>query len=112
MPPASPPAAPPGGDAGKKGLEFFAELNKAGNFVPVIGKSGTLAQGATPIVIWWDYNALSGRDALNGNPPIEVVVPKQRRGRRRLRPGDLAPSRRTRTPPSSGWSISIPTRAS
>ncbi len=65
-----------GGEAGKKGLDFFAELNKAGNFVPVIGKSGTLAQGATPIVIWWDYNALSGRDALNGNPPINVVVPK------------------------------------
>ncbi len=64
-----------GADAGEKGLEFFKELNAAGNFVPVIGKSGTLAQGATPIVIWWDYNALSGRDALNGNPPIEVVVP-------------------------------------
>jgi len=65
----------PGKDAGEKGLQFFADLNKAGNFVPVIGKSGTLAQGATPIVIWWDYNALSGRDALNGNPPMEVVVP-------------------------------------
>ena len=26
-------------------------------------------------MIWWDYNALSGRDALNGNPPLEVVVP-------------------------------------
>jgi protein involved in polysaccharide export with SLBB domain len=51
-------------------------INAKGNFVPVIGKSGTLAQGATPIVIWWDYNALSGRDALNGNPPVEVVVPK------------------------------------
>jgi putative spermidine/putrescine transport system substrate-binding protein len=66
----------PGADAGKKGLEFFAELNKAGNFVPVIGKSGSLAQGATPIIVWWDYNALSGRDTLNGNPPVEVVVPK------------------------------------
>ena len=65
-----------GGDAGKKGLDYFAEMNKAGNFVPVIGKSGTLAQGATPIIVWWDYNALSGRDALNGNPPVEVVVPK------------------------------------
>ncbi len=65
----------PGKDAGEKGLQFFADLNKAGNFVPVIGKSGTLAQGATPIVIWWDYNALSGRDALNGNPPVEVLVP-------------------------------------
>lgn len=65
----------PGAEAGEKGLEFFAELNAAGTFVPVIGKSGTLAQGATPIVVWWDYNALSGRDALAGNPPIEVVVP-------------------------------------
>jgi putative spermidine/putrescine transport system substrate-binding protein len=65
-----------GEDAGQKGLEYFAEMNKAGNFVPVIGKSGTLAQGATPVVIWWDYNALSGRDALNGNPPVNVIVPK------------------------------------
>jgi len=65
-----------GAEAGEKGLEFFAQLNKAGNFVPTIGKSGTLAQGQTPIVIWWDYNALSGRDALNGNPPVEVIVPQ------------------------------------
>ena len=65
-----------GEEAGRKGLEFFAEMNKAGNFVPVIGKSGTLAQGATPVIVWWDYNALSSRDALQGNPPVEVVVPK------------------------------------
>jgi putative spermidine/putrescine transport system substrate-binding protein len=65
-----------GAAAGTAGLDFFKELNAKGNFVPVIGKSGTIAQGATPIVIWWDYNALSGRDALAGNPPIEVVVPK------------------------------------
>jgi putative spermidine/putrescine transport system substrate-binding protein len=64
-----------GAEAGEQGLEFFKELNAAGNFVPVIGKSGTIAQGATPVVVWWDYNALSGRDALNGNPPIEVVIP-------------------------------------
>ncbi len=64
-----------GKDAGEAGLKFFAELNKAGNFVPVIGKSGTLAQGATPIVIMWDYNALAARDTLAGNPPVEVVVP-------------------------------------
>jgi putative spermidine/putrescine transport system substrate-binding protein len=65
-----------GAASGEAGLKFFAELNKKGNFVPTIGKSGTLAQGATPIVIWWDYNALSGRDALKGNPPVEVIVPK------------------------------------
>ncbi|MFN4206770.1 MAG: ABC transporter substrate-binding protein [Agrobacterium albertimagni] len=64
-----------GKDAGDAGLNYFAELNKAGNFVPVIGKSGTLAQGATPIVVMWDYNALAARDTLAGNPPVEVVVP-------------------------------------
>ncbi len=67
------------GDASKaaaEGLKFFAELNKKGNFVPVIGKAGTLAQGATPILIRWDYNALGDRDTLKGNPKVEVVVPK------------------------------------
>jgi putative spermidine/putrescine transport system substrate-binding protein len=62
--------------AGKAGLDFFAELNKAGNFVPVIAKAGTIAQGATPIAIMWDYNALAARDELAGNPPVEIVVPK------------------------------------
>ena len=69
-----------GGEAGEasgqKGMELMAEVNKAGNFVPVIGKSATLAQGQTPILITWDYNALGGRDTLNGNPPVDVVVPK------------------------------------
>nr|WP_232209653.1 ABC transporter substrate-binding protein [Rhodobacter sp. SW2] len=64
-----------GEEAGKKGLEYFAEVNKAGNFVPVIGKAGTLAQGATPIVAMWDYNALAAKDTLAGNPPVEVIIP-------------------------------------
>lgn len=64
-----------GKEAGEAGLKYFGELNKAGNFVPVIGKSGTLAQGATPIVVMWDYNALAAKDTLAGNPPVEVVVP-------------------------------------
>ena len=61
---------------GAAGLAFFKELNAAGNFVPVIGKPASLAQGTTPIMIRWDYNALAGRDTLNGNPKVEVVVPK------------------------------------
>jgi putative spermidine/putrescine transport system substrate-binding protein len=68
--------AAPGKDTGAKGLEFFAELNKAGNFVAVAGKSGTIAQGQTPIVAAWDYNLLAWRDGLKGNPPMEVIVPK------------------------------------
>jgi len=65
----------PGAASGEAGLKFFADLNKAGNFVPVIGKAGTIAQGATPVVVMWDYNALAARDTLNGNPPLDVVVP-------------------------------------
>lgn len=63
-------------EAAAAGLDFFAALNKKGNFVPVAGKAASLAQGATPITILWDYNSLSGRDTLKGNPPVEVVVPK------------------------------------
>ena len=67
--------AEPGADGAAAGLQFFKELNEAGNFVPVIGKAGTLAQGTTPIIIQWDYNALATRDELAGNPPVAVVVP-------------------------------------
>ncbi len=68
-----------GGDAAKAaqaGLDYFASLNKGGNLVPTIGKVASLAQGATPVVVRWDYNALADRDTLKGNPPVDVVVPK------------------------------------
>jgi putative spermidine/putrescine transport system substrate-binding protein len=61
--------------AATAGLDFFKQLNAKGNFVPVIGKAAPLAQGATPIVLTWDYNALAWRDGFNGNPKAEVVVP-------------------------------------
>jgi putative spermidine/putrescine transport system substrate-binding protein len=65
-----------GAEAGQAGLDFFAKLNKAGNFVPVVGKAAPLAQGSTPIVLRWDYLALADRDTLKGNPPVDVVLPK------------------------------------
>lgn len=64
-----------GSAAADAGLKFFAELNAAGNFVPVIGKAASVAQGTTPIVAAWDYNALAWRDTFAGNPKAEVVVP-------------------------------------
>jgi putative spermidine/putrescine transport system substrate-binding protein len=67
--------AAPGEATGTAGLEFFAELNKAGNFVPVSGNAGTIAQGQTPIVAAWDYNLLAWRDSFEGNPAFEVVIP-------------------------------------
>lgn len=58
------------------GLDFFKQVNDAGNFVPVIAKQATVASGETPVILRWDYSALSDRDALAGNPNIEVVIPK------------------------------------
>ncbi len=62
--------------AADAGLKFFADLNKRGNFVPVIGKAASFAQGATRIIIRWDYLALADRDTLKSNPRVEVVVPE------------------------------------
>ncbi len=68
--------AAPGKASGEAGLKYFADLNKAGNFVPVVALSGTIAQGTTPVTIAWDYNLLAWKDSLKGNPPMDVVVPK------------------------------------
>ena len=64
-------------DDPQPGLDFFAELNEAGNLLPGIANAATVAAGETPITIRWTYNALSNRDttAESGGPAIEVVVP-------------------------------------
>ena len=62
-------------DSVTEGLNFFKQLNDAGNFVPVIASTATVASGNTPIRLGWTYNALADKDKLAGNPPIQVVVP-------------------------------------
>jgi putative spermidine/putrescine transport system substrate-binding protein len=62
-------------DNAQPGLDFFKQLNTAGNFVPIISKTANVASGETPIRIAWTYNGLADKDKLAGNPPIEVVVP-------------------------------------
>jgi putative spermidine/putrescine transport system substrate-binding protein len=42
------------GDIGP-GIDFFARLKQAGNFLPVQATPQTIASGQTPIVIDWDY---------------------------------------------------------
>ena len=37
------------------GIDFFARLKRAGNFIPVNATPQTIASGQTPIVIDWDY---------------------------------------------------------
>jgi putative spermidine/putrescine transport system substrate-binding protein len=63
-------------DDAQPGLDFFKQLNDAGNFVPTIAKPGTIDTGVTPVTIRWAYNALSHKDTAAGNPEIDVVVPK------------------------------------
>ncbi len=58
------------------GLEFWKEMDSAGNFIPVIADQGKIAQGETPLVMEWDYLALANRDGLAGNPPLDIIVPQ------------------------------------
>lgn len=62
-------------DNAQPGLDFFNQLNQAGNFVPVIAKVGTVAQGATPVTLFWDYLAFGYKDSFAGNPPVDIVYP-------------------------------------
>lgn len=63
--------------AAEAGMEFFAELNANGNFLPVAGSAATVADKSTPILVRWDYLALKDRDALKADgPKVEVVIPK------------------------------------
>lgn len=62
-----------------KGLELMAQINQAGNLVPVIALNGTVALGETPITALWDYNALAWVDGFEGNPATEVVIPQDGR---------------------------------
>jgi putative spermidine/putrescine transport system substrate-binding protein len=68
-----------GTEAAEAGLQFFADLNAAGNFVPIDGDSRTVGIGETPILVDWSYNSIANDVALAGNPDIETVVPAEGR---------------------------------
>jgi putative spermidine/putrescine transport system substrate-binding protein len=38
------------------GIDFFSELQKAGNLLKVDVTTGTIASGETPVVFDWDYH--------------------------------------------------------
>ncbi|NLS05037.1 ABC transporter substrate-binding protein [Rhizobium sp. P32RR-XVIII] len=62
--------------AADQGMKLFADLNRKGNFVPIVGNSDSLVDGRTPILIRWDYLALGDRERLRGKTRIEIVRPK------------------------------------
>jgi putative spermidine/putrescine transport system substrate-binding protein len=64
-----------GEEAANAGLDFFRQLNEAGNFVPIDGDSRTVGIGETPILIDWSYNSIANDVALAGNPDLVTNVP-------------------------------------
>ena len=66
-----------GEDAATAGLDFFKQLNEAGNFVPIDGNSKTVGIGETPVMIDWNYNSMLNDVNLAGNPDILTNVPTQ-----------------------------------
>jgi putative spermidine/putrescine transport system substrate-binding protein len=58
-----------------KGVDFFSQLKKAGNFLPVDPSPATIASGQTPVVFDWDYTNAAQTAKLAGNVDWKVVVP-------------------------------------
>ena len=56
------------------GVDYFAELAKSGNFLPVDPTPATVESGQTPVVIDWDYLNAAETKAL---PTWKVVVPDE-----------------------------------
>ena len=54
------------------GVEFFAKLKEAGNFLPVDPTPATIASGQTPVVIDWDYLNVEQAKKV---PGWKVVIP-------------------------------------
>ena len=56
------------------GVDFFGDLKKAGNFLPVDPDSATIESGQTPVVIDWDY---LGAAAAKNVDTWKTVVPAE-----------------------------------
>jgi putative spermidine/putrescine transport system substrate-binding protein len=58
-----------------KGVDFFKQLNTAGNLLPVDPNPATIKSGQTPCVIDWLYNNRAQTDALKGTIDFQVTIP-------------------------------------
>ena len=56
------------------GIDYFQELNAAGNFVKIDPTPATIASGETPVVFDWDYLNVGYGNDLEGQRNWEVVV--------------------------------------
>jgi putative spermidine/putrescine transport system substrate-binding protein len=57
------------------GVDFFSQLKKAGNFLPVDPTPATIQSGQTPVVIDWDYLNVAQGAKLKGKVDWKTVVP-------------------------------------
>lgn len=60
----------------QSGIDFFAKLKAAGNFLATTPKESTVASGETPVVMQWSYNNLAwgAADPAAGNKNYKTVV--------------------------------------
>jgi putative spermidine/putrescine transport system substrate-binding protein len=58
-----------------KGTDFFSQLKKSGNFLPVDPTPATIESGQTPVVIDWDYLNVAQGVKLKGKLDWKTVVP-------------------------------------
>jgi putative spermidine/putrescine transport system substrate-binding protein len=56
------------------GIDFFAQLKAAGNFIPIQATPQTIASGQTPITIDWDYLNLAYKKEFPA-AKIQAVIP-------------------------------------
>jgi putative spermidine/putrescine transport system substrate-binding protein len=57
------------------GVDFFANLKKAGNFLPVDPTGATIESGQTPVVFDWDYLNVAQGTKLKGKMDWKTVIP-------------------------------------
>lgn len=57
------------------GVDFFKQLNDAGNLLPVDPNPATIKSGQTPCVIDWEYNNAAQVSALKGTMNWVVNIP-------------------------------------
>jgi putative spermidine/putrescine transport system substrate-binding protein len=55
------------------GLDYFAELTKAGSLRPIAPSTSAIQKGECPISLFWDFDGLSKKKDLAMN--LEVVIP-------------------------------------
>jgi putative spermidine/putrescine transport system substrate-binding protein len=58
-----------------KGVDFFGQLKKAGNFLPLDPTPATIESGQTPVVIDWDYLNVAQGTKLAGKLQWKTAVP-------------------------------------